>query len=295
MSDLPLEVPKIGPYGNVRSLRQGRGVSTEFCDIFLNSSVGSEGGFNTGKVAIPRPWEKSIVCITFIHPANFRGVDLVAVRPAAPHPPRRRRGLCHAQRGCGVLACRGSPYPGAGSDRGHPLRHGTHLSHRRRGAVAPSGDPDTRRIRRVLCRDGRRSVPHSPRTCPPFPNAPRGIKRPLPAPWASMMRRRGNEDPSHGVFATGAIFALIGRICGIHLSACHTDFLPPAHEHMNLTGCVDMSIFGTWPKGSCHGAWCVWRASPRRRVPVWRKPKVTNRVRAATIGIRRANCEPCEF
>lgn len=47
-------------------------------------------------------------------------------------------------------------------------------------------------------------------------------------------------------FATGAIFALMGMVWGIQMSATHDHTLAPAHGHLNLIGFVAMSIFGTY-------------------------------------------------
>lgn len=47
-------------------------------------------------------------------------------------------------------------------------------------------------------------------------------------------------------FMTGAIFALIGMVWGIQMSASHDHLLAPAHGHLNLIGFVSMSIFGTY-------------------------------------------------
>lgn len=51
--------------------------------------------------------------------------------------------------------------------------------------------------------------------------------------------------PTH-FFATAAIFALIGMVWGIQMSASHDHTLSPAHGHLNLIGFVSMSIFGTY-------------------------------------------------
>lgn len=45
-------------------------------------------------------------------------------------------------------------------------------------------------------------------------------------------------------FATGAIFALIGMIWGIQMSATHDHSLSAAHGHLNLIGFVAMTVFG---------------------------------------------------
>lgn len=47
-------------------------------------------------------------------------------------------------------------------------------------------------------------------------------------------------------FATAAIFALIGMVWGIQMSASHDHTLSPAHGHLNLIGFVAMSVFGTY-------------------------------------------------
>ena len=47
-------------------------------------------------------------------------------------------------------------------------------------------------------------------------------------------------------FAAAAVFALIGMIWGIQMSASHDHTLSPAHGHLNLIGFVAMSIFGTY-------------------------------------------------
>lgn len=47
-------------------------------------------------------------------------------------------------------------------------------------------------------------------------------------------------------FATAAIFALLGMIWGIQMSATHDHSLSPAHGHLNLIGFVAMSVFGTY-------------------------------------------------
>ena len=47
-------------------------------------------------------------------------------------------------------------------------------------------------------------------------------------------------------FASAAIFALMGMIWGIQMSASHDHTLSPAHGHLNLIGFVAMSIFGTY-------------------------------------------------
>ncbi|WP_435988317.1 hypothetical protein [Sulfitobacter sp. SH24] len=47
-------------------------------------------------------------------------------------------------------------------------------------------------------------------------------------------------------FAAAAVFALIGMIWGIQMSASHDHTLSPAHGHLNLIGFVAMSIFGAY-------------------------------------------------
>ncbi len=47
-------------------------------------------------------------------------------------------------------------------------------------------------------------------------------------------------------FATGAVFALVGMVWGIQMSATHDHTLSPAHGHLNLIGFVAMSVFGTF-------------------------------------------------
>jgi len=47
-------------------------------------------------------------------------------------------------------------------------------------------------------------------------------------------------------FAAGAVFALIGMVWGIQMSASHDHGLAPAHGHLNLIGFVAMSVFGTY-------------------------------------------------
>lgn len=46
--------------------------------------------------------------------------------------------------------------------------------------------------------------------------------------------------------ATAAIFAVIGMVWGIQMSATHDHTLSPAHGHLNLIGFVSMSIFGVY-------------------------------------------------
>ena len=47
-------------------------------------------------------------------------------------------------------------------------------------------------------------------------------------------------------FAAGAVFALVGMVWGIQMSATHDHSLSPAHGHLNLIGFVAMSVFGTF-------------------------------------------------
>lgn len=47
-------------------------------------------------------------------------------------------------------------------------------------------------------------------------------------------------------FATAALFAVLGMIWGIQMSASHDHTLSPAHGHLNLIGFVAMSVFGTY-------------------------------------------------
>lgn len=47
-------------------------------------------------------------------------------------------------------------------------------------------------------------------------------------------------------FAAGAVFALIGMVWGIQMSATHDHTLSPAHGHLNLIGFVAMSVFGAF-------------------------------------------------
>ncbi len=47
-------------------------------------------------------------------------------------------------------------------------------------------------------------------------------------------------------FLTAAIFALIGMVWGIQMSATHDHTLSPAHGHLNLIGFVLMSLFGAF-------------------------------------------------
>lgn len=55
-------------------------------------------------------------------------------------------------------------------------------------------------------------------------------------------------------FASAAIFALIGMIWGIQMSASGDHTLSPAHGHLNLIGFVAMSIFGTYYTLTPHAA-----------------------------------------
>ncbi len=55
-------------------------------------------------------------------------------------------------------------------------------------------------------------------------------------------------------FASAAIFALIGMIWGIQMSASHDHTLSPAHGHLNLIGFVAMSVFGTFYALTPHAA-----------------------------------------
>lgn len=47
-------------------------------------------------------------------------------------------------------------------------------------------------------------------------------------------------------FVTAALFAVLGMIWGIQMSASHDHTLSPAHGHLNLIGFVAMSVFGTY-------------------------------------------------
>lgn len=47
-------------------------------------------------------------------------------------------------------------------------------------------------------------------------------------------------------FITGTVFALLGMIWGIQMSATHDHTLSPAHGHLNLIGFVAMAVFGTF-------------------------------------------------
>ena len=52
--------------------------------------------------------------------------------------------------------------------------------------------------------------------------------------------------PASLFFTAAAIFALIGMVWGIQMSATHDHTLSPAHGHLNLIGFVIMSIFGVY-------------------------------------------------
>ena len=47
-------------------------------------------------------------------------------------------------------------------------------------------------------------------------------------------------------FATAAIFALIGMLWGIQMSASQDHSLSPAHRHLNLIGFVTMSLYAIY-------------------------------------------------
>ena len=47
-------------------------------------------------------------------------------------------------------------------------------------------------------------------------------------------------------FVTGAVFALLGMVWGIQMSATHDHTLSPAHGHLNLIGFVAMTLFGVF-------------------------------------------------
>ena len=47
-------------------------------------------------------------------------------------------------------------------------------------------------------------------------------------------------------FATAGIFALIGMLWGIQMSASQDHSMAPAHGHLNLIGFVAMAIFGAY-------------------------------------------------
>ena len=55
-------------------------------------------------------------------------------------------------------------------------------------------------------------------------------------------------------FLAAALFALIGMLWGIQMSASHDHALSPAHGHLNLIGFVAMSIFGTYYAMTPHAA-----------------------------------------
>ena len=46
--------------------------------------------------------------------------------------------------------------------------------------------------------------------------------------------------------AIGAVFALVGMIWGIQMSASQDHTLSPAHGHLNLLGFAAMSLFGSY-------------------------------------------------
>jgi hypothetical protein len=47
-------------------------------------------------------------------------------------------------------------------------------------------------------------------------------------------------------FAAAAVFASLGMVWGIQMSATHDHTLSPAHGHLNLIGFVVMAVFGTY-------------------------------------------------
>jgi cbb3-type cytochrome oxidase subunit 1 len=47
-------------------------------------------------------------------------------------------------------------------------------------------------------------------------------------------------------FLVAAVFALVGMLWGIQMSATHDHTLSPAHGHLNLLGFVAMSVFGAY-------------------------------------------------
>ena len=47
-------------------------------------------------------------------------------------------------------------------------------------------------------------------------------------------------------FLSASVFALVGMIWGIQMSATQDHTLSPAHWHMNLLGFVAMAVFGTY-------------------------------------------------
>lgn len=47
-------------------------------------------------------------------------------------------------------------------------------------------------------------------------------------------------------FLSAAVFALIGMVWGIVMSATQDHTLSPAHGHLNLLGFVAMAVFGTY-------------------------------------------------
>lgn len=47
-------------------------------------------------------------------------------------------------------------------------------------------------------------------------------------------------------FVFAILFALIGMVWGIQMSATHDHSLSPAHGHLNLIGFVAMAVYGTF-------------------------------------------------
>lgn len=47
-------------------------------------------------------------------------------------------------------------------------------------------------------------------------------------------------------FLVAAVFALVGMVWGIQMSATHDHRLAPAHGHLNLLGFVAMAVFGAY-------------------------------------------------
>ena len=47
-------------------------------------------------------------------------------------------------------------------------------------------------------------------------------------------------------FLTAAVFAVIGMVWGIQMSATHDHTLSPAHGHLNLIGFVITAVFGAF-------------------------------------------------
>lgn len=47
-------------------------------------------------------------------------------------------------------------------------------------------------------------------------------------------------------FLSACVFALVGMIWGIQMSATQDHTLSPAHGHLNLLGFVAMAVFGTY-------------------------------------------------